>query len=66
MPRLNLLRLTVFLSRHSGNLDLVQLVVELFVEAEHIRVAYVLAHGFLLQYIAALQANVINTIDSAS
>lgn len=55
MPCLDLLWLTFLLSRHSGNLDLVQLVVELLIEAENICLTDVLAHGFLLQYIAPLQ-----------
>lgn len=55
MPCLNLLWLAFFLSRHSGNLDLVQLVMELLIEAENICLTDILAHGFLLQNIAPLQ-----------
>lgn len=57
MPRLNLLWLTFLLSGDSGNLDLVQLVVELLIEAEDICLTDLLAHGFLLQNIAPLQQN---------
>ena len=55
MSCLNLLWLAFLLGRHSGNLDLVQLVVELLIEAENICLTDILAHGFLLQYIAPLQ-----------
>lgn len=54
MPCLNLFWLAFLLSRHSGNLDLVQLVVEILIEAEHISLTDILAHGILLQNIAPL------------
>jgi len=61
MPRFQLLRLALLLCRDSGNLDFVQLVVELLIEAEHICLTDVLAHGFLLQHIPSLHAK--NCVD---
>ena len=55
LPRLLLLWLTFLLGRDSGNLELVQLVREVLVEAEDIRVADLFAHWLLLENIPALR-----------
>ena len=59
MPCFQLLRLTLLLRRDSGNLDFVQLVVELLIEAEDICLTDVLAHGLLLQHIPSLHAKTV-------
>ncbi len=61
MPCFQLLWLAFLLSRHSRNLDFVQLVVEFLIEAEHICLADILAHGLLLQHIASLHRKLPST-----
>ncbi len=62
MPCFQLLRLALLLRRDSGNLDFVQLVVELLIEAEYICLTDILAHGFLLQHISSLRAKRVLTM----